>query len=459
MTRRRLLWIIGGATLVRAIVAASFPLIPDETYYWLWAQHLDWSYLDQPPIIAYLLFLTTQLGDSALWVRLSPLVFGAATSYALFLLGRDLFDEGVGLRAAVLFQVVPILWLAGLLATPDAPLYLAWTLALRFLWQAVHGRPGRWLAAGSAVGFGLLSKPYMAFLVVGAAIFVAIYHRLWLRKKEPYVASMLAVILFLPVIYWNLQHDWAAIRFILYERPTRAPHGVAGIRLLLSQYVEAVLVFVVAFPWAVWVAWKRRMDERYAYLFWTSLPALVFPLLAAPGGAAFGHWVGPAHLALAIALATRWNRGVAVLTGVAAAVVALSVALVFIPGLPPPPGGAHAYGWGEAMVRARQEAATLGGQAVLVTDSDQIAAELTYLARGTVPVLLLPNPDPASVWPHLGQFTGAPAVAVTYLHSTMNWNRCARSVEAAAPIVVHFRGWPLAEYRVFRLRGLFSQCM
>ncbi len=458
MMGKRLLWIIGGATLVRAVVAATFPLIPDETYYWLWAQHLDWSYLDQPPIIAYLLFLTTLLGSSALWVRLSPLAFGAATSYALFLLGRDLFDEGVGLRAAVLFQVVPILWLAGLLATPDAPLYLAWALALRFVWQALHGRPGRWLAAGLAVGLGLLSKPYMAFLVVGVAVFVAIYHRLWLRRKEPYLASVLAVVLFLPVIYWNLHHDWAAIRFILYERVTRAPHGVAGIRLLLSQYLEAVLVFVVAFPWAVWVAWKRRMDERYAYLFWTSLPALVFPLLAAPGGAAFGHWVGPAHLALAVVLATRWNRGLTVLTGVAATVVALSVALVFIPRLPPPPGGAHAYGWGEAMVRARQEAATLGGQSVLVTDSDQIAAELTYLVRGSIPVLLLPNPDPASVWPRPEQFVGVPAVAVTYLHSTMNWNRCAASVEAAAPIVVQFRGWPLAEYRVFRLRGLLSQC-
>ncbi len=458
MTGRRLLWIIGVATVARAAVAASLPLIPDETYYWLWAHHLDWSYLDQPPMVAYLLFLTTRVGDSALWVRLSPLVLGAATSYTLFLLGRELFDEGVGLRVALLFQVVPILWLAGLVATPDAPLYLAWTLALRFLWRAVHGRPDRWTAAGLAVGFGLLSKLYIGFLVIGAAIFVTLYHRHWLQRKAPYVAGLLALTLFLPVIYWNVLHDWAGVRFILYERATRAPHGVAGIRLLLEQYLEFVLIFVVAFPCALWVAWKRRVNEGYAYLFWTSLPALVVPAVAAPAGAAFGHWVGPAHLALAIVLAARWNRGVAVLTGAGAVLVALTFAMVLIPGLPPPPGAAQAYGWSQAMTRARQEAATLGSQAVLVTDSDKIAAELSYFARGTIPVLLLPNPDPASVWPQLADFASAPAVAVTYLHSTLNWKRCATSVEEVKSVVIRVRGWPLAEYRIFRLLGLLPRC-
>ncbi len=446
------------AAVARAVGAVPLPLSPDEAYYWLWAQRLDWSYLDQPPMIAYLIFLTTRVGDSALWVRIAPLLLGAATSYALFLLARELFDERVGLRAVVLFQVVPILWLSGVLATPDAPLYLAWTLALRFLWQALHGRPQRWTTTGVAIGLGLLSKLYIAFLGVGAGVFVALYHRSWLRRKEPYFAAGLALVLFLPVIYWNLQHDWAAVRFVLYERVTRAPHGVAGLRLFLSQYLEFVLVFVIAFPWALWFAWKQRTDERYAYLFWTSLPAIVFPLVTAPGGAAFGHWVGPAHLALAIVLAARWNRSIAVLTGVAGALVALTYALIFIPGLPPPPGGAHAYGWGEALDRARREAGALGQNAVLVTDSDQIAAELAYLAKGTIPVLLLPNPDAASIWPSPARFAGAPAVAVTYLHSTLDWKRCFTAVEETTTIKVRFRGWPLAEYRVFRLHGLLPRC-
>ncbi len=459
VTIKRLLGIILGATLARAVVAANLPLIPDEAYYWLWAHHLDWSYLDQPPMVAYLIFLTTLVGDSAFWLRLAPLLLGAATSYALFLLGRELFDEKVGLLAATIFQVVPILWLGGLFATPDGPLYLAWTLALRFVWQALHGRPERWTAAGLAIGFGLLSKPYIAFLVIGAGIFIALYHRPVLGQKGPYLAATLAGLLFLPVIYWNFTHHWAAVRFILYERSTRAPHGLAGVGLLLQQYLEFVVVLLPAFLWALWAAWRHRKDERFAYLLWTSLPAVVFPVLTAPGGAAFGHWLGPAHLALAVVLGARWTRAIAALATGAAALVVITFALVLIPSLPPPPGGSQVYGWQEMAIRARQEAAGLGKQALLVTDSLQIAAQLSYYTQGAMPVFLLPHPNPASIWPWPEKFIGAPAVAVTYLHSTLRWERCFERVEELTSMVVRFRGWPSAEYRVFRLYGFLGRCL
>ncbi len=83
-------------TLVRGLFASATPLIHDEAYYWLWSRHLDWSYLDHPPMIAYLIRLATLGGDGELWVRLPALLLGPAIAYALFLLGRELFDERVG---------------------------------------------------------------------------------------------------------------------------------------------------------------------------------------------------------------------------------------------------------------------------------------------------------------------------------------------------------------------------
>ncbi|HET8999281.1 MAG TPA: glycosyl transferase, partial [bacterium] len=92
MTTRRLIWIVGGGLVARAALAASFPVLPDEAYYWVWAHHLDWGYPDHPPMIAYLIAMTTLVWNGSFWVRLSPLVLGAATSYTLFLLGREMFD-------------------------------------------------------------------------------------------------------------------------------------------------------------------------------------------------------------------------------------------------------------------------------------------------------------------------------------------------------------------------------
>src|SRR2546428_12665036 len=129
---RPLFWLIVGTTIFRGIVSATAPLIDDEAYYWLWAHHLDWSYLDHPPMIAYLVFLTTRFGDNAIWIRLGVLLLGAGTTYALFLLGRETFGARAGFIAAVLFQIAPVLAAGALVATPDSPLVLAWDPALRY---------------------------------------------------------------------------------------------------------------------------------------------------------------------------------------------------------------------------------------------------------------------------------------------------------------------------------------
>src|SRR5438093_4633405 len=114
---RPLLWLIVGTTIFRGIIGATIPLIDDEAYYWLWARHLDWSYLDHPPMIAYIVFLTTRFGDDAIWIRLGALLIGAATTYALFLLGRELFSSRTGFIAAVLFLIVILMAVSVMLSS------------------------------------------------------------------------------------------------------------------------------------------------------------------------------------------------------------------------------------------------------------------------------------------------------------------------------------------------------
>jgi dolichol-phosphate mannosyltransferase len=61
-------WIIGLLVLfylIRLLLIACLELAPDESYYWYWAKHLDWSYYDHPPMIAYIMALFIGLiGDN-----------------------------------------------------------------------------------------------------------------------------------------------------------------------------------------------------------------------------------------------------------------------------------------------------------------------------------------------------------------------------------------------------------
>ncbi len=457
---RRLFWLIAGMTLVRGLFAAATPLIHDEAYYWLWSRRLDWSYLDHPPMIAYLIRLATLGGDGELWVRLPALLLGPVIAYALFLLGRDLFDERVGFLAVVLYQVAPVLGASGMFSTPDAPMYLAWAVAMRFFWQAMHGRPERWPAAGLALGLGLLSKLYTVFLGIGAAIYITLYARPWLRRPEAYLAAAVALLLLAPVMYWNVTHEWATLRFLLYERKEigSAP-GLGAIKLLLTQHLPLVLVLFPAFAWAVWAAWRRRSDERFGFLFWTSVPAVAIAFLVAPLGAARGHWMGPAYISLAVVLAALWTRPVTWLAAGNAVLQGVFLALVLIPALPGFPGAREYYGWREAGARVLEEVAALApDRPVIVADRYQVSAQLGYHTRDTIPVLLLPRPDPASIWPSLERFAGATAVVVTYAPERFQWEGCFDRVEERPPIPVQLRGRVIQEFRVFRLYGLSPSC-
>src|SRR5207253_2020828 len=53
MTARRALWgLVAASTLLRLALAASLGPGNDEAYYALFALHPDWSYFDQPPMLA-----------------------------------------------------------------------------------------------------------------------------------------------------------------------------------------------------------------------------------------------------------------------------------------------------------------------------------------------------------------------------------------------------------------------
>ncbi len=448
---RFLIVLLVGATMLHALGAAATPLLDDEGYYWVWSRHLDWSYLDHPPMIAYLIFLTTRFGDSALFVRLGPILLGVATTYAMFLLGRELFGSRVGIIAAGLFQIVPILVGATVVASPDAPLFLAWTLTLLFVWQAVHGRQIAWTAAGLVLGFGLLSKLHMVFLALGTVLFLVVCGRQWLVRPQPYLAAALAALLFLPVIYWNLTHEWAMVRFVLHERPS-VLRGVAGVADLLVRQLSFTILLFPVLCYALYVAWQRRGDERFAYLFWTALPVIAIPLiLGFLSGAARGTWLAPGYLGLAVVVAALWNRVTTALATCTALVLGYVMLVPLIPGLPVP-ASEELYGWKEASERAVTELRLTRPPSALFADRYEVAALLTYHTRGVVPVVLFPCPNPASVWPGVEEFRGASGVIVIDARWTpaVPWNRYFARIEEASSLTMQFHAKPRS-FRFFHL--------
>jgi dolichol-phosphate mannosyltransferase len=309
--------LVVGSFLLRLFYIGQLELLPEDSYYWNYSQHLDLGYLDHPPMVAWLIWLGTQVfGSAEFGVRIGALCCAAVATVFSYRLTRNLFGEASALVAIVLMQIMPFFFLAGMLMTPDAPLTAAWAATLYFLERAlIAGQSRAWLFAGVAIGLGLISKYTIGMLVPAAFLFVILDapSRRWLLRWEPYVALVLAFVIFSPVILWNAQHDWASFAFQtsrrLAERPRFALHRLLISVLVLLTPTGLVTLLVSRFSCAPdsddesIEARRRWMFIRLAVL----VPLSVFTVFSVRHDVKI-DWTGALWLAAVPALATSIVR-------------------------------------------------------------------------------------------------------------------------------------------------------
>ena len=250
------LGVVGYLLVLRLVYLGMPELLREEAYYWNYAQHLDIGYLDHPPMVAWIIWInTTLMGHSEFSIRIGAFFCWLITAFFSFGLTRNLFDKSTAFRAVLLLSTLPFFFCTGLIMTPDAPLVACWAGALYFLERAMLGeRRLAWWGVGVFVGFGMLSKYTIALLGPATLLFLLLDTRArrWLSAPEPYAAILVAILLFLPVIIWNANHNWASF---VFQSTRRLRHSfnfslhelVGSVLLLLTPTgILAVLSIVVS---------------------------------------------------------------------------------------------------------------------------------------------------------------------------------------------------------------------
>ena len=261
---RPVMMLCGAALLLRVIAMCVVPLIPEEAYYWMYAQHADPSYFDHPPMVAWVIRLGTLLfGDSELGVRAVGAVLMVASSALAYRLGAAWFTRAAGVAAAILIQALPVYFGIGLVAPMDATLCCFWLACLVCVTEALRSeRPGYWYLAGAAMGAALLTKYTAIFLPAGVVLAVA-GNRRWrhhLRTPYPYAGVALGLLMFSPVVYWNAEHGWASFRFQFSERYARDTFNLRTPLLFLVGQLLVLTPIVLA---AAWVAARRGLRATH----------------------------------------------------------------------------------------------------------------------------------------------------------------------------------------------------
>ena len=408
------LLLIAAMTAMRLVYAGVLELRTDEAYYWTWSKESVLAFLDHPPGIAWLIrFGTAILGDTNLGVRFGGIVAMLVTQLLLADIVRRVTHDVRAVVFAVLMPEAALYY--GLLMAKVAPDTAMIPFAVAMLWALVRlhesGNPRWWLAAGLFAGLALLSK-FTAIMLLPAVLAFALvpdWRRRWLFSPWPWLAALIAVMVFLPVLIWNAQHDWASFRFqfvravATHQLSFRTVGDFFGLQFGLVGFVllPVVLSGVTLTAWRgyrtrepIAILLSTAVLVPFGYFFWKSLTLRVgdtWPMFLWPAGFAatainltmlsregWPEWI--------VKSAFWWAR-VAVISGIAF-VVAVFLYYVAAPwnfiGRTDPVGSEAGYE--QVVERARVQLQQTGATWIATSDY-RTYAMLRWYFNGRVPVI------------------------------------------------------------------------
>ncbi len=203
--------------IVHFVTNGNYGIFRDEFYYLECVRHLDWGYVDHPPLSIALLAASVRLFGDGQWpIRILTALTGGAL---VFMSGALASRLGGGRFAQILAAICALV----------SPVYLAntsyyslnafdilfWTLALYVAIDILDGRRDRWLWFGVVIGLGLQNKISVLFPVAGIGLGIILSGR-WrlLLDKMVIWAVLIAALIFLPHVIWQIHHGWPTIEFM-----------------------------------------------------------------------------------------------------------------------------------------------------------------------------------------------------------------------------------------------------
>ncbi len=351
-------------------------------------------------MVAWWIWLSTAIfGNTALGVRIPAILSVIVTSVAVYGTARELLQtRAVAGRSALWLNATILVGFGAILMSPDAPSVMFWALAAWVL-AAVRrtGRGWLWLLVGLFAGLGCVSKYTDFFFGIGLLLWLLLdpAARRWFRCPWTWLGGLVALLVFLPVLLWNANHDWASFgkqfgRLAAEGLTLRYVGEFVVAQFGLLNPLIAIFVGIGA-----WTAIRSRGQWVGAAAFLVALaaPLVAYMLIHSFHARVQGNWLAPLYpgLALLAAIAAAEKANVRFLRGLAdlAAPVGIVISLLALAYFVVQPKSLFSLrspaervaGWrdfAETIERLRQQQ----GAGWIATVSYEVTGELAFYGPG-----------------------------------------------------------------------------
>ncbi|WP_136466023.1 ArnT family glycosyltransferase [Flagellimonas onchidii] len=232
-------------------------LIYDEAYYWYYAQNLDWGYFDHPPMVAFLIKLSSLFFEGELGVRFMSCVLSVGTYCFLWLLIDHPKKNDYVIHFFLLLFSMTLMNAYGFLTLPDTPL-LFFTALFLYLYKRFLETPTIWISFFlGLVMAALMYSKYHAVLVI---FFVFLSNIQLVRNGRAWLAVLVALLFYTPHFMWLYEHDFVSIKYHLFERPNQA---YSFEKFTLGYLVNLVAIFGLLFYWVYLSLIKTKGTDKF----------------------------------------------------------------------------------------------------------------------------------------------------------------------------------------------------
>ncbi len=330
-------WIIALSLLLRATFAAILPLGTDEAYALAVGRSFSISFFDHPPLGFWAPAAAEWLfgSNAPFLLRLPSLILGSVALWGFYLTGKALGGEKVGVWTAGLAAFAPMVAFSGVMILPDAPLYPALIFTVFALIRLAQGQGGGyWVLGGVSLALALASKYQAGLLPISLLIWMVSSRigRGWFLRPGFYLALGLSLLGLLPVLVWNMTHDWASFAF----HTGRAGGGFAPDNFALMAVGQAIYLLPPILVWAIITVFDPaiwRDPVRRMVLMIGLGPILVFNAIYLVSQNSLAHWTMAGWIIILPLLrlpSLRWLIGFGVPIYGVGIVVALHLATGFL---------------------------------------------------------------------------------------------------------------------------------
>lgn len=283
----------------------------DEAQYWSWAQTPNFGYYSKPPMVAWMISLTTSIcGDGEACIRLSSPFLHLGTAIIIYKIAAILYNREKAFYSAVCYITMPAVMLSSSLVSTDPSLLFFWALSILFFVKAIKEHLWCWwILAGIAAGFGMLSKYNMLLFLPSILIYLGFSAngRKYLFTAKFWVAACVAFVIFLPNILWNFNNGMVSFA---HTGDNARGGGMALYPINMLEFLGAQFgVFgPILFGSLLLILCRIKSNMVYSeerLLIWQILPLLLLISAISLLARAHANWAAPIYISATI-LVVSW---------------------------------------------------------------------------------------------------------------------------------------------------------